>query len=72
MPPRRVLLTQRQLEIVRLLIKGRHNREIAAELGISENTVKFHFAAIQKKFRARSRTDIAVMAVRQGIDKVAD
>ncbi len=58
-------LTGREMEVLRLLAAGRHNREIAAMLHISEHTAKFHVSSILAKLRARSRTE----AVRSGIDR---
>jgi DNA-binding CsgD family transcriptional regulator len=55
-------LTPRELEALVLVADGLRNREIAARLGISEHTVKFHLAAVFGKLGASSRTD----AVRRG------
>ncbi|MEU3350894.1 response regulator transcription factor [Streptomyces sp. NPDC037389] len=62
-----VSLTQRELEIVRLLAEGGTNAEIGAELFISPGTVKNHVASIQHKVGARNRVGIAAWAFRSGV-----
>jgi DNA-binding CsgD family transcriptional regulator len=42
-------LAGRETEVLRLLAAGKRNRQIGVELGISENTVKFHIAALYRK-----------------------
>ncbi|MDN5790057.1 MAG: response regulator transcription factor [Micrococcales bacterium] len=58
-------LTDRELDILRLVARGRLNREIAAELFISENTVRNHIRNILDKLQLHSRTEAALYAVRQ-------
>ena len=53
--------------MLRLLVQGRSDREIAAELFISRRTAAGHVASILRKLDAVSRTDAAVRAVRSGI-----
>ncbi len=60
-------LTARELEVLRLVTAGRRNKEIAVELGISENTVKYHLRNILEKLHAESRTEVAARAVREGL-----
>jgi len=60
-------LTDRELDVLRLVVAGRRNKEMAAELGISENTVKFHLRNILEKLHAESRTEVATRAVREGL-----
>jgi DNA-binding NarL/FixJ family response regulator len=60
-------LTARELEVLRLVTAGRRNKEIAAELGISENTAKYHLRNILEKLHAESRTEVATRAVREGL-----
>ncbi|MEO3776533.1 response regulator transcription factor [Micromonospora sp. B11E3] len=55
-------LTERELEVVREIARGRTNREIAAELFISLSTVKSHVSGIQTKLDARNRVEIAAWA----------
>jgi DNA-binding NarL/FixJ family response regulator len=60
-------LTDRELDVLRLVVDGQRNKEIAAGLGISENTVKFHLRNILDKLHAQSRTEVVARAVREGI-----
>jgi DNA-binding NarL/FixJ family response regulator len=60
-------LTERELEVLGLVTDGRRNREIATELGISENTVKFHLKNIVEKLHAQNRAQLAAVAVREGL-----
>ena len=60
-------LTGRELEVLGLVTAGRRNREIATELGISENTVKFHLKNIVEKLHAQNRAQLAAVAVREGL-----
>jgi DNA-binding NarL/FixJ family response regulator len=57
-------LTPREREVLTLAADGLSNREIAAELEISEHTVKFHLASVFGKLGASSRTE----AVRRGFE----
>lgn len=58
-------LTERELGILRLVARGRLNREIAGELFISENTVRNHIRNILDKLQMHSRMEAAMYAVRQ-------
>ncbi|HET7400007.1 MAG TPA: response regulator transcription factor [Intrasporangium sp.] len=58
-------LTDRELDILRLVARGRLNREIAGELFISENTVRNHIRNILDKLQMHSRMEAAMYAVRQ-------
>ena len=60
-------LTERELDVLRLVVAGRRNKEMAAELGISENTVKFHLRNILDKLHAQSRAEMVAVAVREGL-----
>jgi DNA-binding NarL/FixJ family response regulator len=60
-------LTDRELEVLRLVTAGLRNKEIAARLGVSENTAKFHLRNILEKLHAESRTELAARAVREGL-----
>jgi two-component system NarL family response regulator len=61
-PPK---LTDRELEVLRLVARGMSNKEIASELVIAENTVKNHVRNILEKLHLRSRTEAAMYAVRE-------
>ena len=58
-------LTEREMEVLRLVAKGMNNREIAKELFISENTVKNHVRNILEKLQLHSRMEAVVYAVRE-------
>lgn len=60
------LLTERQLDVLRLLSKGKPNKVIAADLGISEGTVKIHLAAIFRALNVRNRVEAVVASRRIG------
>jgi DNA-binding CsgD family transcriptional regulator len=60
-------LTPREIEVLELLAQGRSNKAIAAALGISDQTVKFHVAAICGKLGASNRTDASRRALRLGL-----
>jgi len=58
-------LTEREMEVLRLVARGLGNREIAKELFISENTVKNHVRNILEKLQLHSRMEAVVYAVRE-------
>ncbi len=66
-PPLVVPLTDRELEVVRLLAQGRSNREIAAALFLAEGTVKNHVTNVLAKLEARDRTQAALRARALGL-----
>jgi DNA-binding NarL/FixJ family response regulator len=63
-PPR---LRPRELEVLRLVARGLANRAIAAELGISERTVKFHLSAAMGRLGAANRAEAVARAAQQGL-----
>jgi DNA-binding NarL/FixJ family response regulator len=60
-------LSERELEVVRLVARGLSNKEIATELYLSEATVKSHVARILAKLELRDRVQVVVFAYEQGI-----
>ena len=60
--------TPRQLEVLRLLMRGEPNKLIARQLDLTEGTVKIHIAAILRTLQARNRTEAVVRARELGID----
>lgn len=60
------LLTERQIDVLRLLSRGSPNKVIARELGISEGTVKIHLAAIFRALNVRNRVEAVVASQHLG------
>ena len=63
-------LTERELDVLRLLAQGDGDREIAEELFISERTVHFHVGNILSKLHLANRTQAALYAIRKGLTKL--
>ena len=61
-------LTPRELEILRLVLEGRTNKAIAAEIFISEKTVEFHLDNLYTKIGVRTRLMAGIWALQQGIE----
>src|SRR5690606_25087808 len=59
-------MTQRQREVLRLLLHGRTNRLIADELGLSDNTVKIHVSAVLRAIGAANRSQAVFIVSRAG------
>lgn len=60
-------LTSRELDVLRLLAKGRSNREVGEELNISENTVRIHVSRILDKLGVVDRTQAVLLAIQRGL-----
>lgn len=65
--PNGTTLTARQLQIVKAVVEGRSNKDIAEKLAISEETVKRHLTIIFDKTGMSSRLELAMFAVKHGI-----
>ena len=65
-------LTPQQFRVLGMLCAGLLNKQIAYELNVSEATVKAHMTAVLRKFGAHSRTQVALMAARLGIEPPAE
>jgi two-component system nitrate/nitrite response regulator NarL len=65
--PLREPLTPREGDVLRLLAEGHPNKAIASELGVTENTIKFHVNAIFGKLGVQSRTEAVTRAARAGL-----
>jgi NarL family two-component system response regulator LiaR len=68
--PARDALTQREMEVLRLLARGRSNKEIALQLGVAEKTVKTHVSSILSKLQLADRTQAALYAVRERLVEI--
>ena len=60
-------LTPREVEVLRLMAEGFGNKQIAARLGISDHTVKFHISSILAKLSVSSRTEAVTQGIRMGL-----
>lgn len=60
-------LSERETEVLALIAKGRSNKEIAVDLGVTEGTVKLHVTNILTKLEVNARTEALVVGVRRGI-----
>jgi len=70
LPPTTDPLTEREVEVLRLVAQGLSNDEIAEKLVVSERTVRTHVSHILDKLHLANRTQMALYAVREGIAKL--
>jgi two-component system, NarL family, response regulator len=68
----RLSLTDRELMVLQLLVKGRSNQALAQELEISEGTVKFHVNNILHKLGVNDRTQAVIIALKRGLARLDD
>ncbi len=59
-------MTRREVDVVRLVVDGRSNDEIGAELGIASKTVEAHLRRMFDRLGLQSRTELATRALREG------
>lgn len=59
--------SQREMEVLAQLTKGRSNKEMAAALSVTEDTIKAHLKTLFSKLAVQDRTQAAIVAIRQGI-----
>lgn len=71
-PPTPDPLTERELEVLRLVARGKSNRQIADDMVISEATVRTHVSNILSKLHLASRTEAALYALREGLASLDD
>ncbi len=60
-------LSPREVEVLKLLATGKRNREIAADLFLSEKTIKVHVSSILRKLNAEDRTEAVTIGLRRGL-----
>lgn len=65
-------LTERETEILRAVARGLSNKEVARELWVTEQTVKFHLSNVYRKLGVANRTEAARWALRNGLRAAAD
>ncbi len=63
-------LSPRELEVLRLIVKGQSNKEIAYTLNLAENTVKNHVKMIFEKLKVADRTQAATTAIQRGLARL--
>jgi FixJ family two-component response regulator len=62
------MLTARERQVLAQIVAGRLNKQIAADLGTGEKTIKFHRGNLMKKLGVRSVADLVRLAERAGVD----
>ena len=64
-------LTPRELEVLQLIVHGKSNKEIAAVLGLSVNTVAVHRANLMQTLGIHNTAELVVYAIRNGLASIA-
>ena len=72
LPPTEEPLTQREMDVLRLVAQGLSNQEIAEALVLGEGTVRSHVSNILAKLHLANRTQAALYALRQGLASLSD
>ena len=67
----RPVLTTREMEVLQLIVNGKSNREIAAVLGLSANTVAVHRANLMQTLGIHNTAELVVYAIREGLVSIA-
>jgi len=62
-------LTEREVDVLRLIARGLSNSDIAGKLHLSEGTIRNHVSAIFSKLDVSDRTQAAILAIRHGLDQ---
>jgi NarL family two-component system response regulator LiaR len=65
-------LTEREMQVLRLVAQGRNNKDIAEELVVTEMTVRTHVSSILSKLHLASRTQAALFALKEGLASLED
>ena len=60
-------LSEREIQVLRLVAQGNSNKRVAAQLGVTEETIKAHMSSIISKLNANDRTHAVTIALRRGI-----
>jgi DNA-binding NarL/FixJ family response regulator len=60
-------LTSRELDVLKLIVEGKRNKEIATKLGIKEKTVKSYISNVFDKMEVNHRTEAATAAIQRGL-----
>ena len=71
-PPTPDPLTEREMEVLRLVAQGKSNRDIADDLTVTEGTVRVHVSSILSKLHLASRTQATLYALREGLASLDD